>query len=102
MGTPIISLHKLSMPLSFLPGIPIIHLLFPLMVFHRLPPFLFIPYFFCSSDCIISVNLSSRSLIVSPAYSCLLLKISSNLFSSVLYSSAANFLFCSCFFFQFY
>lgn len=37
----------------------------------------FILFSFCSSDCIIAIELSSRSLILSPAYSAMLLKTSS-------------------------
>ena len=66
----IISLYKLSMlfSLSSPSGNSVIHTLFFLMVpfkFHKISLFLLLPFYFCSTDCIISIDLSSNSLILS-------------------------------------
>ena len=46
--------------------------------------FLFILFIFCFSDCMISIDLSLKLLILSPVYSNLLLKLSINFFISVI------------------
>ena len=76
-------IHFLSLSLSP-SGVPIMQILFLLMVsykFHRLSSLFFILFFFCSSDWI---NSNTLSLILSSAWSILILKLSIELYSSVI------------------
>ena len=66
----IIALNILSVPFAFSsPEIPMMQILVLLIVPHKAFFTLFLFFSFCSSDWIISNVLSSRSLIVSPAWS---------------------------------
>ena len=81
----IISLYKNSTPLSLFSFWDSIDTY--IISFDSVPlvsSFLFILFIFCFSDCMISIDLSLKLLILSPVYSNLLLKLSINFFISVI------------------